>query len=107
MSTILITGGTGLVGEALTKALLAKGHAVVIFTRQKAKQSATPNLSYATWDIHNMIIDESVFSKVTHIIHLAGAGVADKRWTDKRKKEILDSRVKSGQLIVSNIKKSA
>lgn len=104
MNTILITGGTGLVGNALTKALLSKGYSVIILTRQKDKQSSIPNLSYAHWDINNMTIDEQAFEQVTHIIHLAGAGVADKRWTKKRKQEIIDSRVKSGELLVQSLK---
>lgn len=104
MTTILITGGTGLVGNALTKALLSKGYSVIILTRQKDKQSTVPNLSYAHWDIDNMVIDELAFTQVTHIIHLAGAGVADKRWTKKRKQEIVDSRVKSGQLLVQTLR---
>ena len=104
MTTILITGGTGLVGNALTKALLSKGYSVIILTRQKDKQSTVPNLSYAHWDIDNMTIDELAFTQVTYIIHLAGAGVADERWTKKRKQEIVDSRVKSGQLLVQTLR---
>ena len=104
MTTILITGGTGLVGNALTKALLSKGYSVIILTRQKDKQSTVPNLSYAHWDIDSMYIDGQIFEQVTHIIHLAGAGVADKRWTKKRKQEIVDSRVKSGQLLVQTLR---
>ncbi|MEO5946766.1 MAG: TIGR01777 family oxidoreductase [Chitinophagaceae bacterium] len=104
MNTILITGGTGLVGNALTKALISKGYSVIILTRQKDKQSTVPNLSYGHWDIGKMVIDKQAFAQVTHIIHLAGAGVADKRWTKKRKQEIIDSRVKSGELLVQCLK---
>ena len=104
MTTILITGGTGLVGNALTRVLLSKGYSVIVLTRQKNKQSTVPNLSYAHWDIDNKVIDEQAFAQVTHIIHLAGAGVADERWTKKRKQEIIDSRVKSGQLLVQSLK---
>lgn len=103
MATILVTGGTGLIGTALTDALLLKGYKIIILTRQNDKKSANPALSYANWDINTMHIDESVFTEVTHIIHLAGAGVADKRWTEKRKNEIVDSRVKSGQLLVHTL----
>lgn len=103
MATILITGGTGLIGNALSNALLMKGYSVIILTRQEGKQSAKPNLSYAHWDINKMIMDEKAISNATHIVHLAGAGVADKRWTEKRKKEIVDSRIKSGELIVKTL----
>ncbi len=104
MNTILITGGTGLVGIALTKALLSKGYSVIILTREKNKQSAIPNLTYANWNIENRTIDEYAITQVTHIIHLAGAAIADKRWTKKRKQEIIDSRVKSGQLLAHSLK---
>ncbi len=104
MATILITGGTGLVGNALTNALLQKGHHIIILTRQKDKQSGISNLSYATWDVEKMQMDEEAITQADYIIHLAGAGVADKRWTAKRKKEILDSRVKSGELLVQSLK---
>lgn len=60
-------------------------------------------LSYATWDINRQTIDETAMVKADHIIHLAGAGVADKRWSGKRKKEIVDSRVQSSQLIVNSL----
>ena len=79
-----------MVGNALTRVLLSKGYSVIVLTRQKDKQSTVPNLSYAHWDIDNMVIDEQAFAQVTHIIHLAGAGVADERWTKKRKQEIID-----------------
>ncbi|MGC4235476.1 MAG: TIGR01777 family oxidoreductase [Niabella sp.] len=98
MPTVLLTGGTGLIGTALVKQLTGKGYEVVILTRtpQKLKDK---NVTYAQWDIVNQVIDENAIVAADHIIHLAGANVAEKRWTQKRKKEIADSRVKSGQLI--------
>lgn len=104
MTTILITGGTGLVGKALGQALLEKGYHVIILTRDGNRKSATANLSYAAWNVEEQTIDRSAIEKADHIIHLAGAGVADKRWTKKRKQEIVDSRVKSSQLIVDSLK---
>lgn len=104
MNTVLITGGTGLVGKALTKLLLSRGYRVIILTRQKEKTTSIPNLSYANWDVANKTIDAAIFTEVTHIVHLAGAGVADRRWTRKRKQEIVDSRVNSGALIVQSLK---
>lgn len=99
MQTILITGGTGMVGKALTQHLVALGYKVIILTR-KWQESTHPQISYAVWDISSQTIDESAIAKSDAIIHLAGAGVADKRWTTKRKKEILESRTKSSQLLV-------
>jgi uncharacterized protein len=103
MSTILITGGTGLVGSALTDLIIQRGHKVIILSRSP-KQSHHQDISYATWSISKQSIDESAISKVDYIVHLAGAGVADKRWTDARKKEIRDSRTESSALIVEALK---
>ncbi|MDB5210954.1 MAG: hypothetical protein JWQ30_1781 [Sediminibacterium sp.] len=105
MATALITGGTGLVGMRLTKLLTEKGYAVTILTRDasEVKQKLT-GVSYANWDIHKQTIDQDAIAKADHIIHLAGAGVADKRWSDKRKQEIVNSRTQSSALIVKALK---
>ena len=103
MQTVLITGGTGLIGRALSTALLDRGYAVIILTREKRPASKVPHLSYAVWDIEQDKIDEDAFGKADYIVHLAGAGVADKRWTKKRKQEIVDSRVKSGRILMESI----
>ncbi len=103
MSTVLISGGTGLVGKVLGQALLAKGYEVIILTRDAGKKSSTPGLSYATWNVEDQAIDKTAISRADHIIHLAGAGVADKRWSKKRKQEILDSRVMSSRLITKSL----
>jgi uncharacterized protein (TIGR01777 family) len=104
METILITGGTGMIGSALTKALTGMGYHVVILTRNAKDKKATPVLSYAEWDPEKQTIDEAAVKKADHIIHLAGANVAGKRWSEKRKQEIIGSRVKSGELIVKALK---
>ena len=98
METVIITGGTGLVGTALTNLLTSKGYRVIILSRRK--HASIGNVSYALWDLKTSYIDPEAIKSADHIIHLAGAGVADKRWSDKRKKEILDSRVDSSKLLV-------
>ena len=109
MATILITGGTGLVGKALGQALIEKGYNVITVTRNAGKKNQHNNplekLRFAEWDIEKKQIDKEVVAAADYIIHLAGAGVADKRWTRKRKKEIVDSRVNSSLLIVDSLKK--
>lgn len=105
MTTILITGGTGTVGKRLTTLLLKKGYAVIIMGRGgnagASTGSITPaNLSFAKWDIEAQTIDESAIQAADYIVHLAGAGVADQRWSKVRKKEIADSRINSCKLIV-------
>src|ERR1700755_1630543 len=96
MSTILITGGTGLVGTALTGMLREKGHRVIILSRK-----TTPgNPDIFGWDFSTGYIDMEAIRQADHIVHLAGAGVADKRWSKKRKQEIVDSRTKTSALLV-------
>ena len=103
MQTVLITGGTGLVGRALTVALLEKGYQVIILTR-KIPEGSQRQIKYALWDVAKQSIDVQAVQKADHIIHLAGAGVVDKKWSDAYKKEIIDSRVKSSELLVNTLK---
>ena len=106
MQTVLITGGTGLIGKALSKELLQKGYEVIILTRHmpaNGHQSSGIGLKYAEWDVEKQTIDSSAIQQADYIIHLAGAGVADKRWTKKRKKEIAESRTKSSGLIIKSL----
>ena len=103
MATVLITGGTGLVGKRLTEMLVSKGYEVIIVTR-KIPLTAKKNIQYALWNVAAGQIDSDAFKNSDYIIHLAGAGVADKRWTVKRKKEIVDSRIKSCELLVNALR---
>ena len=104
METILITGGTGLVGKSLTNFLLEKGYRVVVLTRTASLahgvSTQVSNLSFSFWDPAKKIIDATVLASADHIINLAGAGVADKRWSAARKREIRNSRVMAGSCIV-------
>ena len=106
METVLITGGTGMIGKALTQALIERGFNVIIFTRQSNDKPKTKNdkLSYATWDVHKQTIDKEAFAKADYIIHLAGANFADKRWNERVKKEIVNSRVDSAKLLIEGLK---
>jgi len=99
MQTVLITGGTGMIGQALAKQLIANGYEVIILSRNP-KRSSRQHLSYAKWDVEKEEIDVDALVKANIIVHLAGEGVADKRWTVKRKQAIVDSRVQSGDLLV-------
>ena len=94
-----------MVGSALVPVLLQKGYKVILLTRSLQSSStsryAHPALQYATWDPDSELIDTVALEQADHIVHLAGANVAEKRWTASRKKEICDSRVKSGRLLTS------
>jgi uncharacterized protein len=101
MDTVIITGGTGLIGTALSKFIVTRGFQVIILTRNpKEYRSSSPGITYAAWNIEEQSANEEAFRKAKYIIHLAGAGVADKSWTEKRKKEILESRTKSSALLI-------
>jgi uncharacterized protein (TIGR01777 family) len=104
MQTVLITGGSGLIGTALSRALLDKGYRVIILSRKPPGNPISGNISYATWNVEQQTIDKEAIVAADYIIHLAGAGVADKRWTKKRKQEIVSSRVESSKLIVESLK---
>ncbi len=83
MPTVLITGGSGLVGKNLTSHLINKGYQVIILSRNSRNQIKNPQLNYAVWNIKKQQIDLNAVLKADYIIHLAGAGVMDKRWTKK------------------------
>ncbi len=102
MAVILISGGTGLVGKALTKRLIIEGHDIRILSRNPQSSS---QLKSFYWNVEKNEIDEKAFEGVEHIVHLAGSGIADKRWTNARKQDIIDSRVNSMKLITDVVKK--
>jgi uncharacterized protein len=100
---VLITGGTGFIGKHLTNLLIQNDFSVSIFSR-----TANPNtaaISYYKWDIESRYIDEEAVLKADYIIHLAGEGIADQRWTKERKEAIVQSREKSIELIYEVLKK--
>jgi uncharacterized protein (TIGR01777 family) len=104
MSTILITGGSGMVGTRLTEILLGQGHEVIILSRNPLSAELLPKgVTQAKWDVNKKWIDPQAFAEADHIVHLAGAGVADKRWNKKRKAEIQGSRSETGALLVHAI----
>lgn len=98
---ILITGASGLIGTRLTELLAQHGHEVSHLGRRK-KAGKIPSF---VWDVDNGIIDEEALKDVDAVVHLAGAGVADTRWSEKRKREILDSRIKSTAVLASYLEK--
>lgn len=100
MSKVVITGGTGLVGKALTLLLRSRGYEVVVLTRNKEKSNQS---SYSYWDVANGIIDKELILSADYLVHLAGEGIADGRWTASRKNTILASRINPLALIYTII----
>jgi len=117
MATVLITGGTGMIGTHLSEMLADNGYNVIILSRNPQETARDTdfqtrkgffrnggNIYYSRWDIENQYIDPSAITNADYIVHLAGAGVADKRWTESRKKEIVESRTLSSALLVKALK---
>lgn len=104
MQTILITGGTGLVGKSLSNYLLNKGFKIIILTRKLPETKIDAGLEYALWDVKKQTIDVAAIQRADYIVHLAGAGVVDKKWTEAYKKEIEESRTQSSRLIVETLR---
>lgn len=95
---VVITGASGSVAKVLAKKL-ENEYSVRFLTRTKKHENDFE------WNIEKGTIDERAFENVNHIIHLAGANISEKRWTDERKKEIISSRVDSAKLILETLEK--
>jgi len=98
---ILITGGSGLIARLVTDELLNQGYSVSHLSR---KPGNNPDVKTYLWDVYKGQIDENCLEGISTVLHLAGENIAGKRWTEKRKKEIIDSRTKSIELIYQLIK---
>ena len=101
MPSVLITGGTGLIGKNLTRHLTGKGYNVIIVSRDPPALSDNPMVSYAAWNVREQTIDIDAIKKADFIVNLAGAGVMEKSWSEKYKKEITGSRTMSSELLVN------
>ncbi|WP_326983801.1 TIGR01777 family oxidoreductase [Chryseobacterium sp. MYb264] len=95
---VLITGAGGMIARELAKKI-EKDYEVRFLTRKKKQ-----NKDFE-WDIRQGTIDESAFDDISHIIHLAGANISEKRWTDERKKELISSRIDSAGLLLNTLQK--
>ncbi len=101
-STVLITGGTGLVGRILIPRLINSGYNVRILTRGNTRIDNTESFK---WNITEGFIEQGAVEGVDHILHLAGENIGKGRWTKSRKKEIIDSRVFPARLLFDNVEK--
>lgn len=96
---IAITGSTGLIGSALSDSLSAEGHEVVDVVRRPTR----PGEPAVRWDPEAGTIDTAGLEGVDAVVHLAGAGIGDKRWTDDYKRTILESRTRGTDLLARNL----
>ena len=98
----LITGGTGNIGSFLIDKILSSGFKVNYLTRNQTKIKKSPNLNGFLWNPNKQTIDQKCFEGVTHIVHLSGESIS-KRWTNKRKKNILSSRLLTSKLLFNSL----
>ncbi|HMQ46987.1 MAG TPA: TIGR01777 family oxidoreductase [Saprospiraceae bacterium] len=101
--TVLIAGGSGLIGMRLSELLVEKGYRVVHLSR--SKKTKGPYDTYL-WDPEKGYMDEEALEKATVVINLAGAGIADKPWTEARKQLIINSRVDTASLLLESFRKT-
>jgi len=103
MASVLITGGSGLVGKNLCHKLDKQGFDIKILSRQKKSR-----LNYKSfyWNPDKREIEKEALEGTDYIIHLAGANLSSKRWSQKRKKEIIESRVGTTKLLFDYIAKN-
>lgn len=101
MKKVLITGGTGMVGQALSAKLHGLGYEVRILSRKKLENSKYKSFS---WIPEENYIDEAAFVELDYIVHLAGENLGARRWSKKQKQKIFDSRVKTSELLFEKVK---
>jgi uncharacterized protein (TIGR01777 family) len=107
---IIITGGTGVIGRALTTELAQAGHTITIFSRNP--QKIVPGAQTARWELDNFQTWLPHIEAADAVVHLAGENLAGEgffptRWTSKRKQRIVESRINTGQALVEAIQKVA
>jgi uncharacterized protein len=101
---VLLTGGTGFIGKHLTDVLIENGFTVSILSRSNRKN--TSSITYYKWNLKDDFIEKDAILNADYIVHLAGEGIVEKRWTKRRKKAILESRTKPIELIFAILKEN-
>jgi len=98
MQKVLISGGSGLIGSSLTTLLQKKGHEVAWLSRSN---KAPKGVTVFKWDVNAGTLDSNAIAWADVLVHLAGEGIAEKRWSNARKNEIIDSRTKSAAMLLA------
>ena len=96
----MITGGNGLVARRFAEKY-SEAYAFKFLTRKKSRENEYE------WNIETGYVDEKALEEVDYVLHLAGANVGEKRWTEKRKQEIVSSRVNSSRLLFSKLNENS
>lgn len=100
MKTVLITGGSGMIGSRLSKLLLDKGYKVIWLSRERFVKAQIPRYR---WDYRKGEIDSDALEQADIIIHLAGSNLGEGAWTRKKKQKIVESRVLTSRLILDTL----
>ena len=100
MPTTLLAGGSGLIGTRLAELLREQGHTVRLLSRSPRGEGQF------AWDPAAGTLDEAATQDIDYVINLAGAGIADRRWTAARKRELIDSRVQSTRVLAEALKRN-
>ncbi len=103
---VIITGGAGLIGNALTKSLTADGHEVIILTRSARRASPNELVRFALWDAASADGWGHLADGADAIVNLAGEGIADGRWSEARKQRIYASRVSAGKAVMQALRQA-
>jgi uncharacterized protein (TIGR01777 family) len=96
---VLITGAGGMIAKELAKKI-GQDYEIRFLTRHRKQENEYE------WDLKKGTVDETAFDNVSHIIHLAGANISEKRWTPERKRELISSRVDSAELLRATLRKN-
>lgn len=94
---VAVTGSSGLIGSALVKRLSVDGHQVTRLVR------STPRPGEARWNPQDGTIETGALEGAHAVVHLAGAGIGDHRWTDEYKRTLVDSRIRGTELLASTL----
>jgi uncharacterized protein (TIGR01777 family) len=103
---VLISGGTGLIGTALTTRLTGDGHQVTSLVRAGRSRPTDPAVRSVAWEPDLGVIDRPALRSAgpfNGVINLAGAGIGDRRWSPGRKQALLESRTRSTQLLAETL----
>lgn len=103
---VIITGGTGMIGRELAKAMKNDGHEVYVLTRNTRRAVVPEGVHVQEWDARTAEGWGSLVTAETAIVNFAGAGLADKRWTEERKEVILNSRIHAGEAVVQAVEQA-
>jgi uncharacterized protein (TIGR01777 family) len=104
MNEIIVAGGSGFIGGRLAEVLVEKGYKVNILTR-KARKSLNQAIEFHIWDPEKGVLSDKLIESAHGIVNLTGASLGAHRWTKSYKKEVVNSRVHSTELIVNKLNK--